>query len=255
MVDLTQTLPQRLTGAGFTLHEKGRCLYLYRNQDHQGYTLIAKLPVKATVLNVAEMAERYLKLKIGEIRRAGEIGKRGKKPSEKYILHACVICGKIRWVQLANGKPTHLKCQSCAHWKGGKYRDCRGYMFIHLSPDSPFFPMTNSKGFVPVHRLVMAQYLGRCLYKGERVQTRNRIKTDVRIENLRLISKPKYRKAKLYGGLCQGKQGFLERDFPPVQSLTGNQRGRHLALLSQTLLSQTSSPVPYCAEIGILVAR
>lgn len=190
MVDLTQTLPQHFIGAGFTLYEKDKRLYLYRNRDHQGHTLIAKLPVKATVLNVTEVAERYLKPKIGEIKRAVEIGK-DKKPYQKYILHACVICGKIRWVQLATGKPKYLKCQSCAHWKGGKFKGSKGYIWISLPRNDPFFSMTNSKGYVRTNRLAMAQHLGRCLYSGERVQIRNRVKTDVRIENLRLISKPR----------------------------------------------------------------
>lgn len=75
MINLTQTLPQSLTEAGFILYERGRRIYLYRNQDHQGCIFIAKLPVRATVLNVAEVAEHHLKLKIGEIRRAVEMEK------------------------------------------------------------------------------------------------------------------------------------------------------------------------------------
>ncbi len=188
MIDLTQTLPQRLIGARFTLYEKERCLYLYQNQNHHGSIFIAKLPIEATVLNVVEVAENYPKPKIGGIKRAVELGK-DKKPYQKYILHACVICGGIRWVQLVKGKPKHLKCRSCARWKGGKFKGTRGYIWISLRRKDPFFPMTDSKGYVRTNRLAMAQHLGRCLYSGERVQTRNRIKTDVRIENLRLISK------------------------------------------------------------------
>lgn len=182
MIGLTKTLPQHLTEAGFTLCEKGSCLYLYRNQDNQGYTVIAKLPIRATVLNVTEAAENHLKLRIGEIKR-GEDG-------HKCISHACVICGEIRWVKLIKGKPRSLRCKSCAHWRGGKFKDNgRGYMHIHLPPDSPFLPMVNSDGLVLAQRLVMAQHLGRCLYSWERVRIKNHIRTDVRIENLRLISK------------------------------------------------------------------
>jgi len=189
VIDLTQTLPQSLIETGFILYEKDSHFFLYRNQDHQGYIFIDKLPIKATVLNISEIAEQHLKTKIGEIRRADEVGKRDKKPSEKYILHACAICGKIRWVRLLKGKPRSLRCKFCRRWKGGKFRGSRGYIWISLLRNDPFFPMTNSRGYVRTNRLAMAQHLGRCLYSWERVQIRNGIKADVRMENLRLISK------------------------------------------------------------------
>jgi len=219
MIGLTKTLPQHLTGAGFTLCEKGRCLYLYRDRDHQGCIFIARLSAgKTSVLKIIEVAENHLKLRIGEIKR-GEDG-------HKCISHACVICGEIRWVKLIKGKPRSLRCKSCAHWRGGKFKDNgRGYMHIHLPPDSPFLPMANSDGFVLAQRLVMAQHLGRCLYSWERVRIKNRISTDVRIENLRLISK----RAELYGQPA-GNGTWL---YP----------------------SQSYLPVPYCAVIGVLVAR
>lgn len=48
---------------------------------------------------------------IGEIRKACEIGYKG---TDSYIWHACENCGKERWVQIHNGKPSRLRCRSCA---------------------------------------------------------------------------------------------------------------------------------------------
>lgn len=51
------------------------------------------------------------------------------KHCNKLIWHACIDCGKERWVKLAKGKPERLKCMSCAsHFRthggaaGGKSR-------------------------------------------------------------------------------------------------------------------------------------
>ncbi|HUW47069.1 MAG TPA: HNH endonuclease [Dehalococcoidia bacterium] len=47
---------------------------------------------------------------ISEIKTAKELGYKG---IYKLIWHACVDCGKERWVQLTNGKPVSLRCHSC----------------------------------------------------------------------------------------------------------------------------------------------
>lgn len=67
----------------------------------------------------------------GEIRKAKELGYTWRG---NYIWQACPGCGKQRWVALRRGKPTRLRCNSCAHvgerssfWKGGRTHNSKGY--------------------------------------------------------------------------------------------------------------------------------
>lgn len=71
-------------------------------------------------------------------------------------------------------------------WKGGKSFTSTGYILILLSSSDQYYDMTNAKGYVLEHRLVMAQYLGRSLTKNETVHHINGDKTDNRLENLQL---------------------------------------------------------------------
>lgn len=117
---------------------------------------------------------------LGEIKYGWEIDK--KTFSNKFIWHACVDCGKERWVVFSKGKPYRLRCSSCANrinstgrcgeksknWKGGRKKE-HGYIYIKLQPDDFFYPMVNSNGYVAEHRLVVAKHLGRCLLTWETV--------------------------------------------------------------------------------------
>lgn len=70
-------------------------------------------------------------------------------------------------------------------WQGGRFYDKDGYIQI-LSPGNP---MAKKSGYVPEHRLVMAEHIGRLLEKNEVVHHVNEIKDDNRIENLELMDR------------------------------------------------------------------
>ncbi len=129
----------------------------------------------------------------GDVRRALEIGKKGKG---RYTWIHCPTCGNGRWVSPYRSSPSN-KCQLCAvrsskSWKGGRVRHVNGYMYVFVSIDDFFFPMSHSSsrptgGYILEHRLVMAKHLGRCLQKWEMVHHKNGIRDDNRLENLQIV--------------------------------------------------------------------
>jgi len=145
-------------------------------------------------------------MEVGTKKRGHEIGKR---ENRYFIYQACSECGKFRWVILCNGKPVNTNCRLCGialrkatgkyggansvNWKGGYYKDKKGYVRIYVKQDDPLFPMCRTShglvgGYISEHRYIMAQHLGRCLERKELVHHLNGIKSDNRIENLGLVS-------------------------------------------------------------------
>lgn len=134
--------------------------------------------------------------KIGEIRKGSEIGYKSR--SQKFVWHACVKCGRQRWVTVVRGKPHRLTCQFCAkkgthldghakHWKGGRYKS-EGYIKVWIAPNDFFASMRGKGGYAMEHRIIMAKHLGRVLHLWETVHHKNHIRDDNRIENLQLVS-------------------------------------------------------------------
>jgi len=141
---------------------------------------------------------------LGEFKLAREIGHIAPGGGDRHVWSACEECGKERWVRYRKGQPVSLVCLQCAnqikrknmlglhgerarHWKGGWQKDNSGYVLITLTPDNFFYSMTNYKGQIREHRLVLAKHLKRCLLSWEIVHHRNGIKDDNRLGNLELI--------------------------------------------------------------------
>ena len=138
--------------------------------------------------------------KIGEIKKAHEVGKGG---TAKYILISCRKCGKQRWVALTNTKtPTFTGlCQNCRRhqkgpdasgWRGGRKLHSDNYIMVTLEQNDFFYPMCNKQGYVYEHRLVMAKHLNRCLLPWEIVHHKNGLKYDNCLENLQLLPTGRY---------------------------------------------------------------
>ena len=138
---------------------------------------------------------------LGEIKLGRDIGKNQKY--QKYIYHACIDCGKERWVDVtvSSSSPNHLRCCSCSshcnnlgkhtgsfswNWQGGKFLSKTGYVFVKCPEE--FSVMANVKGYVQEHRLTVAQSLERPLRKTEFVHHRNGIKADNQQDNLQLFT-------------------------------------------------------------------
>lgn len=98
-------------------------------------------------------------------------------------------CGKttITKVLWRNGIETGIARGSRnSQWKGGRLVDAGGYIRLKLSPEHPYWGMTDVSGYVAEHRLVIAQQLGRLLTPTEQVHHINGKKDDNRPENLQL---------------------------------------------------------------------
>lgn len=88
-----------------------------------------------------------------------------------------------RWMQTGDPLATKIK-----NWKQDKVDD-QGYIQV-FAPDHP---NARKSSRVPMHRMVMSEFLGRALRKNENVHHINGVKTDNELENLELwvTSQPK----------------------------------------------------------------
>lgn len=92
------------------------------------------------------------------------------------------------------------------NWTGGKV--IRDYILILLQPNHPYFCMTNTARYVPEHRLVMAESLGRPLQKSETVHHINGNRHDNRLENLQL-RQGQHGEGQIYKCNCCGSNDII----------------------------------------------
>ena len=98
-------------------------------------------------MTIDKVIEKPIAPKIGDTTRGRFIGKIGNNC--RYIWQACEVCGEERWVLIyATGRVSAKRCRACYYkslvgvnnpsWKGGRYIDKRGYVYIALSPHDFF---------------------------------------------------------------------------------------------------------------------
>ncbi|KKL18505.1 hypothetical protein LCGC14_2474860 [marine sediment metagenome] len=92
----------------------------------------------------------------------------------KPIMNGSAFCMTHRWI--GNKRKHTPRLEKNLYWQ------------TLLYSDDPFYPMASKRGYVYVHRLVMAKEVGRCLTKDEIVHHLNGIRTDNRKENLVIIT-------------------------------------------------------------------
>lgn len=132
--------------------------------------------------------------KLNELKLGHEIGKN--PPFMRFIWAACTNCGNPRWVPYVKCRnvPKSLICRKCVpgltlKCRGRGHTDKDGYQLISLPWGHEFIATANKRGWIPEHRLVVAQHLGRNLLPHENVHHLNGVRDDNRIENLVLMNR------------------------------------------------------------------
>jgi len=97
----------------------------------------------------------------------------------------------IRWLNFYNipirKRGTMISGSNSHFWKGGRYNDKYGYIYIY-KPEHPF---ASSIGYVKEHRLVVEEAIRRYLTSKEVIHHINEIKKDNRRKNLYLFATQK----------------------------------------------------------------
>jgi hypothetical protein len=85
---------------------------------------------------------------------------------------------------MSKGRRDKYRGKNHWHWKGGRLNAGNGYIKVWTD----HHPNAKHNGYILEHRLVMSNFLGRPLRKGEFVHHRNANRSDNRIENLQLVT-------------------------------------------------------------------
>lgn len=119
----------------------------------------------------------------------------GRNYRSRAYARTCLACGSTFHSRRSDksrfcSRTCALRGERHPQWRGGRTSQ-KGYVLVRLVDDDHLaVPMRDRRGYVPEHRLVMAEALNRPLRHGEQVHHINGDKTDNRIENLELRSRP-----------------------------------------------------------------
>lgn len=140
----------------------------------------------------------------------------------------CPNCGKERWIEkrYMERHNTGGICQSCSAKRTRErmhsipveerriLRQSDGYCYVHLPLNHWCVPMSGKKStsrIIFIHRLVMAEHIGRLLTQKEVVHHINGIRDDNRIENLQLVSRGQHKMSYQQGYMQGYKDGLVAR--------------------------------------------
>ncbi len=136
----------------------------------------------------------------GHLNKCKECTKKDNKVSNGNYERECQICGEkfnttLSEIKDGGGKFCSRKCyyehlrknrpkgEDSWAWKGGEFKDNEGYIRVYR----PEHPNAQSRGYVPKHRLVMEEHLGRKLKEEEVVHHIDGDKENNDIDNLVLF--------------------------------------------------------------------
>lgn len=122
---------------------------------------------------------------ITEMARRWEDGESQAAIGRQFGAHQVIVSRVLRGAGY-NPKPRRRTGADNNLWRGGRVVDGHGYILIHVAPDHPYASMRNRTGYIPEHRLVMAQALGRPLASWESVHHLNGRREDNKLGNLQL---------------------------------------------------------------------
>lgn len=181
---------------------------------------------------VAPPGRSRMEPQIGEVRTGKQLGRLKGNGSGRYVWHACISCGKRRWVLINHAMPDSMRCRPCSNRKNRRGSDRRydghGYILVRLEADDFFLPMATSGNYILEHRLLMAKHLKRRLFPWEIIHHRNGITDDNRLDNLQLLPGIHYHTGV---GLAKRYIRKLERQIR-LLSTRNQELQNHVALLS-----------------------
>ena len=105
--------------------------------------------------------------------------------------------------------------EKSSHWKGGRRIEKNtGYVLIWSSEEQKY---------LKEHRLIMEQYLGRKLKENEDVHHINRIKSDNRLENLKILTKSEHTQIHEKEDEKHNRKNNIKCIFPNCDNKTSSQ--------------------------------